>query len=200
MSKAASCEQETDALDELIESHLHTLFEMLTRPHSLEELRAEVNTLNELLSSFSRRNELIQMLGDNLTPEPKRNRIREVLKAQQIRISESREEISQLRERSSLLIKRAVTLISRAQRVIDKQAYKHTGYALETCGLCKGLRHTHEGPCAACKGEGTVLVRQPAHKCARCKGEGMETSSVAPTSRICMICSGTGWIMAAART
>lgn len=196
MSKtAASQQQEIDSLDELIEERLQTLFELLTKPHSLEELKAEVNTLNELLSSFSRRNELIQMLADSFTPETRRNQIREVLRAQRISLAENREEFNRLREKSNLLIRRAVSLIAKAQRVIDKQAHMYTGYAIETCGRCKGLRYMQEGHCPACKGEGTVLVRQPSQKCVRCKGTGIESYASASASRLCAICSGTGWVL-----
>jgi hypothetical protein len=195
MSRTERAPQELDALDELIESHLRTLFKLLDRPHSLEELHAEVNTLNELVSSFSRRNELIQMLVDSFTPETRRTQIREVLRAHRIRIAESKEEMALLREKSNHLIKRAMSLISKAQRIIDKQAYMHTGYAIETCGLCKGSRYKEEAYCVACKGEGTVLVRQPARKCVRCGGGGIETNGV--STRVCAICAGTGWVLAA---
>lgn len=191
MSK--SSQQELDALDELIESHLHKLFQMLSKPHTLAELREEVNTLNDLLSSFSRRNELIEMLQDGLTTEEKREHIREMLRAQRIQFAESQEETARSREKSDILIKRGMGLVDRAQRIINKQAYKHTGYAIEVCGLCKGLRYIEGERCAACKGEGTVLVRQPARKCMRCKGSGIEINAPSTVSRVCAICSGTGW-------
>ncbi|HET9533440.1 MAG TPA: hypothetical protein VFQ92_24015 [Blastocatellia bacterium] len=162
-------------------------------------MRSIVNTLNDLLSSFSRKNDLIQMLQDSFTPEERRRQIREMLRVQQISVSESREEMARLREKSNLLIKRAVNLVSRAQRMIDKQAHKFTGYAIETCGMCKGLRYREGAACFACKGEGTVLVRQPAQECIRCQGNGVETSAAMTISRVCVICSGTGWNMAVNR-
>jgi hypothetical protein len=195
MSRTSNSPEELDALDELIENHLQTLFNMLSRPHGLEELREEVNSLNDLLASFSRRNDLIQAMLDNFTPEERRRQIREMLSAQRINVSESREEMARLREKSNLLIKKAVNLVSKAQRIIDKQAHKFTGYAIETCGMCKGLRYRGGAACHACKGEGTVLVRQPAQKCIRCRGNGVESNVAMTGSRVCVICSGTGWIL-----
>ena len=199
MSSTPCSQRDLAALDELIEERLHILFEILTRPHSLEELSKEVNRLNDLLSSFSRRNELIQMLQDSFTPDRRRKQIREMLKAQRIEIAETKEEMDHLRNKSNHLIKRAVSLIAKAQRKIDKQSYKHSGYAIETCGLCKGLRSTREGLCQACRGEGSVLVRQPAQKCMRCRGNGLETNGSGTISRVCVICFGTGWLLTSNR-
>jgi DnaJ-class molecular chaperone len=64
-------------------------------------------------------------------------------------------------------------------------------YSIEQCAWCSGTGHK----CTACDGNGLVLVRMPVLKCPRCVGTGMERNRSMPNSRICVICSGTGWAM-----
>lgn len=187
--------EDLGALDELIESHVKTLFQMLSREHTLDEVKAEVASLNDLLYAFSRRNELILKLLDGATPDDRRQRIIETLMTMRLKNAANNDELVRLRNKSNELIKKASGLVARAQNEIDRSAHLHAGYSFEACGLCKGLRYTDEGHCAACKGGGTVLVRQPSRKCIRCKGDGVERSEVRSTSRLCAICSGTGWAL-----
>ena len=71
-----------------------------------------------------------------------------------------------------------------------------SGYAAETCGLCRGLGIDTSEPCPVCDGSGTVLVFQPALKCTRCDGDGKARSEDAYLSPRCLVCRGAGWVMA----
>lgn len=196
MSKPPFQMSRHDSLDELVESQTQELIEILARPHTVEELKSHVSTLNDLLYSYSRRTELLQGLADENTPEDRRERIREALKAAYVQSVENREKMSQLLARSSQIIKKTNELIAKAQQQIDREAHKHTGYGLEVCGLCKGTGVCDGGPCAPCKGSGGVLVHQPALKCPRCDGSGKASpkDSFAYYS-LCIVCRGTGWAL-----
>jgi len=60
-------------------------------------------------------------------------------------------------------------------------------YAPETCGLCQGTGKVFTDICSACRGQGSVLVAQPAMKCALCQGTGKVFTDV------CSACRGAGW-------
>lgn len=60
-------------------------------------------------------------------------------------------------------------------------------YAPETCGYCKGSGKDFAQACPICKGQGSVLVAQPARKCVTCDGGGKHFTSV------CEACGGSGW-------
>lgn len=64
-------------------------------------------------------------------------------------------------------------------------------YAPETCALCGGDGHypSYGSICPACRGQGSVLVAQPARRCALCEGDGHYPSY----GSICRACGGTGW-------
>jgi hypothetical protein len=76
------------------------------------------------------------------------------------------------------------------------------GYALEICGLCKGAGKGALGPdkpCPPCKSKGVVLVHQPPIKCPRCGGNGKAKTlfdGLITDPRLCVICHGSGWVMA----
>ena len=61
--------------------------------------------------------------------------------------------------------------------------------APETCAYCHGNGGAGSGfACSACRGQGSVLVAQPAKKCAFCLGNGG-----AGSGSHCPVCKGTGW-------
>lgn len=71
-------------------------------------------------------------------------------------------------------------------------------YAPETCAFCKGTGTPSDVPedkvylwqlCPVCRGQGSILVAQPARKCARCGGNGREKGTQLP----CWACKGPGW-------
>jgi DnaJ-class molecular chaperone len=62
-------------------------------------------------------------------------------------------------------------------------------YTIEQCAWCSGTGYK----CTACDGNGLVLVRMPSSKCTRCDGTGIERNRSMSSSRMCVICSGTGW-------
>jgi len=64
-----------------------------------------------------------------------------------------------------------------------------TQYSLESCAACGGGGFK----CASCRGNGLVLVRQPAMKCLHCHGSGIERNRPASASPLCVNCSGAGW-------
>ncbi len=71
-------------------------------------------------------------------------------------------------------------------------------HAPETCAFCEGAGLPSDIPeekiyewrlCPVCRGQGSVLVAQPAHECARCNGKGREPQ----TTHTCWACKGPGW-------
>jgi DnaJ-class molecular chaperone len=69
-------------------------------------------------------------------------------------------------------------------------------YSIEQCAWCSGTGHK----CRVCDGNGLVLVRMPVLKCARCVGTGIEQNRSMSSSRVCMICAGSGWAQVVRRT
>jgi DnaJ-class molecular chaperone len=71
-------------------------------------------------------------------------------------------------------------------------------YSPEVCGLCRGNGTDPDHPCPACRGQGSVLVHQPAIHCPPCEGDGKAKTSDEAfyNSALCIICQGTGWAMA----
>lgn len=187
----------SEGLDELLETHVSNLSEKLSRTHTLEEIEAELATLNDLVYSYKRRDEMLERLLDVTTPEGKREQIRAMLQAQKIKLAENQAELERLHARSHKLLRRSSLLVIRAQEEIGRIAHKHTGYALEPCGLCKGLGVSTDHPCVACNGKSSVLVHQPSIKCPRCGGDGKATTklSLMYSSTVCVVCRGTGWAL-----
>src|SRR5437870_1602290 len=186
-------------LDELLETHVQNLSEKLYGAHTIEDIGAELVTLNDLVYSYKRRDELFEKLLDVTTAENKRKQIRVMLQAQRIRVSENRAELERVHARSHELLERSMLLISRAQQQINERAHRYAGYVLEPCGLCKGLGGGADVPCAACIGKGSVLVHQPSLKCPRCGGDGKADGrySLMYSSKLCVVCRGTGWVLTA---
>ena len=82
----------------------------------------------------------------------------------------------------------------------DKMPELRADYAPETCAFCEGTGKPSEIPeekyyewqlCPVCRGQGSVLVAQPARKCARCGGAGREQGS----RLTCLACKGPGWAL-----
>jgi DnaJ-class molecular chaperone len=66
-----------------------------------------------------------------------------------------------------------------------------TNYALQSYALCNGRgKYLLGKTCAACGGQGSVLVYPPPQKCALCRGLG--TTNLF-TREPCSACEGTGW-------
>ena len=76
-----------------------------------------------------------------------------------------------------------------AARTLPVTPLKSTQYSLETCAGCQGFGIG----CAACEGNGYVLVTIPAVRCSRCLGSGIERNRPASASPVCVGCDGTGW-------
>lgn len=186
----------TDALIELIEQHLKSLSEKLQRPHDLQELQVEVTELSDLLTSFRHRAEILTKLLDGATPQKEQENISAVLRAMRDKSLENREAAAEVLARSNELIKKSAALITEAQEMISRRSHLFAGYTAKACGLCKGIESGAR--CAACKGKGSVLVREPATKCSRCEGNGRTKTAdeAIHYSSLCVECSGTGWLMA----
>jgi hypothetical protein len=152
--------EETRSLDELIEDHLRVLFGKLAGPHTLDDIDAELATLNDLVYSFKRKDELLEKLIDETTPDEKRSQIRKTLLANRIKVAENKSELEQLHAKSHQLLERSMLLIIKAQWQIHKEAFKKSGYELETCNNCEGAGRDVKGRCPHCKGSGNILKRQ----------------------------------------
>src|SRR5215212_3445935 len=176
MGNDARVSEDINSLDDLVETHVRSLANKLSLPHTLQEIETEVTALNDLIHAFKHKDELLEKLLDSATTEGEGDRIRQTLKAMHIRVAVNQEELERLHDKSHQLLERSVYLIAKAQRQINKEAHRHSGYALELCGLCKGLGGSTDKLCQPCKGRGTVLVHQPAYKCYRCGGKGKSAS------------------------
>jgi hypothetical protein len=189
----------TDGLAELVETRVRSLANKLSLPHTLQEIEAEVVALNDLIHAFKHKDELLEKLLDGATAEGERGQIRQTLEAMNMKVTANGEELERLHDKSHQLLERSIYLIAKAQRQINKEAHKHSGYALELCRLCKGIGGSTHNPCRPCKGRGTVLVHQPAHKCQSCYGKGKASSAkaVSHAEQLCVFCRGTGWVMTA---
>jgi DnaJ-class molecular chaperone len=74
---------------------------------------------------------------------------------------------------------------------------QHAPYSLEECRRCDGRGQVPEsGTCQACRGNGSVMVHQPAISCPRCGGSGAAQpgDGLAYDSSLCTVCLGTGWV------
>jgi hypothetical protein len=152
--------QEISSLDELIEAYVRELSNTLSRSHTLQELEAVLEELSGLIHSFKHRHELVAKLLDSSTTKRSRSQILQTLDAMRIKVDKNGEELALLHAKSQQLLERSELLIAKAQRQIDKEAHKHSGYAVEACGLCAGVGKRLNAPCPACKGRGSVLVQQ----------------------------------------
>ena len=74
-------------------------------------------------------------------------------------------------------------------RMLPVTPLRSTQYSLESCAGCQGTGIN----CAACDGNGYVLVMIPAVKCGHCLGSGIERNRPAAASPVCVSCAGTGW-------
>jgi DnaJ-class molecular chaperone len=75
-------------------------------------------------------------------------------------------------------------------------------YAPKKCRFCKGKsfdfwrgEEFHQ-TCKVCKGEGTLLVAQPAQKCPFCKGKAAYFWHDGDYYYKCKVCKGAGWAQA----
>src|SRR5215216_1857217 len=177
MNDESPVSEDTIGLDDLVEAHVRSLANKLSLPHTLQEIEAEVVALNDLIHAFKHKDELLEKLLDSATTEGERGQIQQTLKAMRMKVTNNGAELERLHDKSHQLLERSIYLIAKAQRQINKEAHKHSGYAIELCGLCKGLGGSTDNPCRPCKGRGTVLVHQPAHKCETCGGKGKATSA-----------------------
>ena len=66
-------------------------------------------------------------------------------------------------------------------------------FAPETCAWCEGSGKfgQYNTICHMCKGEGSVLVAQPARRCPWCRGSGLDDES--EQADRCKNCDGAGW-------
>jgi hypothetical protein len=197
MQKNTQTVELSEGLDELLETHVQNLSEKLSRPYAIEEIEEDLSALNDLVYTYKRRDELLEKLLDGTTAAEKRKQILEALQAQHIRVADNQVELERVHARSHELLQKSTLLVVKAQSQISRLAHKHTGYALEFCGLCKGLGGSREEPCVACNGKGSVLVHEPAIKCPRCGGDGKPTTkrSLIYSSDVCVVCRGTGWVL-----
>jgi hypothetical protein len=184
----------SDRLEELIEEHLTQIEVKIRRDYYLIDIAEEVADLNDLLASYKRRVELLEQLLDCSTPEARRHQIRQALEAQGLRVATDPAELARLYRKSHALLARSVQLVLKIQCRVDKEAFKHTGYALELCGFCGGLPRGAENPCPACHSKRIVLVIQPSTKCSGCGGDGRPKNNLF-LSKLCVVCNGTGWVM-----
>lgn len=76
-------------------------------------------------------------------------------------------------------------------------------YAPEKCAMCggkgvevvKGLLGEKRIHCELCKGNGSILVAQPAQRCASCSGQGrvIKKGILGSNEYTCSVCHGSGW-------
>jgi hypothetical protein len=149
------------SVDETVESSLQLLSEKLSRPHIIDEFDKDLAVLDSLVYSLKRKGEMLEKMLDKNTPEVERRQILEVLTVHYADVAGGAAELEQLRDKTHTLLEMSAPLIAKAQRRIDEQAHNHSGYALETCGLCGGLKSKTHNRCPACKDKGAVLVRRP---------------------------------------
>jgi hypothetical protein len=182
-------------LDAIIEKHSLALLKILGRPHTIDELAAEIAVLADLMHSFKRMDNMIEQLLDGGLSKDKRCEIQAALEAQHVKVAVDHEEMVRLHEKSRMIIERSSAVLAKAQLQVNKEAHNYSGYALEICGLCQGLGDGSVAPCPACKGRGSVPVRQPAVRCSRCGGNGKTSSrdKAIHFSALCVTCNGTGW-------
>jgi ABC-type transporter Mla subunit MlaD len=160
MDDATRVSQDTSSLDELVETHIRSLANKLSLPHTLQEIEAEVAMLNDLIHAFKHKDELLEKLLDASTAQSTRSQIRESLEALNIKVAKDGTDLALLHAKSHQLLERSIYLITKAQHQINQEAHKYSGYALEACGHCKGPNNHWDTSCPICKGRGTVLVRQ----------------------------------------
>jgi hypothetical protein len=182
-----------DALFAMIEEGMKSLTEKLAGPSNPSELRAAVESLGSLVETLSLRAEFIARLLDNSTPARLRDSLRSSVVAMQIEPELAGRGMLSM---SNDLIEKGASLIAAAQERINKEAHQAAGYALKSCGLCKGDSGTPEGSCVVCKGRGSLVVREPAAGCSHCQGNGLAVSHGKPArySSLCAACNGTGWV------
>ena len=196
MADSPQTSQVSSGLDQLLETHIQNLSEILSRTHTLEEIELELATLNDLVYTYKRRDELLEKLLDYGTAEVKRQEILEALRAQRMRVSSNRETLARIHAKSHKLLERSARLVIKAQSMVNERAHLHAGYALEPCGLCHGVGGTTDEPCQPCRGKGSVLVHQPSINCPRCKGDGKAPSTDQFNYLgLCIVCRGVGWVM-----
>ena len=62
-------------------------------------------------------------------------------------------------------------------------------FAPEICAWCEGSGKYTGQLCHVCRGQGSVMVAQPAKKCPHCRGSGTAENQIDR----CGICDGSGW-------
>ena len=117
------------------------------------------------------------------------------LRAQHVKFADRQEESKRIHLRSQEVLKRSYQLVGLIRRQIDREAHRNSGYLLEVCGFCDGVGGTAKERCPARKGNGTVLVHQPALKCPRCNGSGKPEKMRLYFSDVCTVCRGSGWVL-----
>ena len=145
-------------------SQLNDLSQKIAEPHAIAQIQAEVDAINDLLYSLRRRTELMAKLSDGSVPEKKRKEISSILGVHHIHAEKPRPGLVYLVSESNELIQKATALIATAQQCINQNAHLLAGYELKPCALCSGGVASAGEACPACKGRGSVLVRQPAMK------------------------------------
>jgi hypothetical protein len=153
---------DTDALIEQINARLNDLSRKIVEPHAIAQIQAEVDTINDLLYSLRRRTELMAKLSDGSVPEKRRKERCSVLGVHHIHAEKPRPGLVYVVSESNELIQKATALIATAQQCINQNAHLSAGYELKPCALCSGGVASAGEACPACKGRGSVLVRQPA--------------------------------------
>ncbi|HEX8088989.1 MAG TPA: hypothetical protein VF762_09065 [Blastocatellia bacterium] len=193
VSTPRETKDKNDALFDMIEEGMKVLTEKLAGPCDPPELRTEMESLSSLVETLRLRAEFIARLIDDASPARLRDSLRSSVLAMRIGPQLVGEEMLST---SKDLIKRGASLIALAQERINKDAHRATGYALKTCGLCKGDSGMPEGSCVVCKGRGSLVVREPAMECSRCEGNGLARASNRATHyrSLCAECNGTGWM------
>lgn len=84
-------------------------------------------------------------------------------------------------------------------KALPKGTAFYINYALHDCASCGGSGQSAAGRCAACDGEGGVLVAEPFTACPRCDGSGKAPESTPYLDKSCPVCAGAGWALVVKR-
>jgi len=186
-----------EGLDQRIEAHLQRLSERIGRSYSTDVMEV-VESLSTLLYSYKTRDEMLERLLESETGKIAHDQGQSKRTLQKVRQEEDCAELRRAHERSHELLERAVHLIVLIHRQLARSNDDRSNYAAEDCGYCLGAGAANGFACTPCHGGGRVYVHQPSLKCPRCKGNGRsdEQARALYESDSCLVCGGSGWVMA----